>query len=154
MPGHKRYEGFMNAMHRQAIPVNEKNIHWYTTEDLEYMFKGDADSILLRRFEGCTAIICYNDQMALNMIRFMERNNIKPFEDISIIGFDNSTLSKFLDLTSVNHAKYNLGELAAESLIKQIKTGERSDIKLKAEIVERSSVRTLKDNNDIPLYKI
>ena len=84
----------------------------------------------------------------------MERNNIRPFEDISIIGFDNSTLSKFLDLTSINHAKYNLGELAAESLIKQIKTGERADIKLKAEIVERSSVRTLKGNDDYPLYKI
>ncbi len=144
MPGHKRYEGFMNAMHRYNIPIDEKNILWYTTEDLEFLFKGEADNILLKRFEGCTGIVCYNDQMALNIIRFLERNNIKPFEDVSVIGFDNSTLSKFLDLTSVEHMKYDLGALAAESLIKQIKTGEKIGAKIKPEIIERSSVKDLR----------
>ena len=81
--------------------------------------------------------------MALNMIRLFERNAIKPFEDVSIIGFDNSTLSKFLDLTSIDHMKYDLGALAAESLIKQIKTGEKVGSKIKTEIIERSSVKSL-----------
>ncbi|MCI8806332.1 MAG: substrate-binding domain-containing protein, partial [Clostridiales bacterium] len=121
-------------------------ILWYTTEDLEYLFKGDADSILLKRFEGCTAIVCYNDQMALNVIRFLERNNIKPFDDVSIIGFDNSTLSKFLDLTSIDHMKYDLGALAAEALIKQIKTGEKTGAKIKTEIIERASVKDIRKN--------
>lgn len=134
----------MNAMHRYNIPIDEKNILWYTTEDLEFLFKGEADNILLKRFEGCTGIVCYNDQMALNIIRFLERNNIKPFEDVSVIGFDNSTLSKFLDLTSVEHMKYDLGALAAESLIKQIKTGEKIGAKIKPEIIERSSVKDLR----------
>lgn len=143
IPGHKRYEGFMKAMHKHNIAVNEKSILWYTTEDLDFMFKGEADSLLVKRFESCTAIICYNDQMALSLIRFMERNNIKPFEDISVIGFDNSTLSKFLDLTSVNHAKYDLGALAAEALVKQIKTGEALGAKIKTELIERSSVKDI-----------
>lgn len=147
MPGHKRYEGFMKALHKKNITVDEKNILWYTTEDLEFLFKGDADSILLKRFEGCTGIVCYNDQMALNIIRFFERNNIKPFDDVSVIGFDNSTLSKFLDLTSVDHMKYNLGALTADALIKQIKTGEKTGLKIKTEIIERASVRDLSAKN-------
>ncbi len=146
IPGHRRYEGFMRAMHKHSIVIDEKNILWYTTEDLEYLFKGDADSILLKRFEGCTAIVCYNDQMALNVIRFLERNNIKPFDDVSIIGFDNSTLSKFLDLTSIDHMKYDLGALAAEALIKQIKTGEKTGAKIKTEIIERASVKDIRKN--------
>ena len=42
--------------------------------------------------------------------------------------------------------KYDLGALAAEALIKQIKTGEKTGAKIKTEIIERASVKDIRKN--------
>lgn len=140
--GLKRYEGYTNALLTANIPVNDHNALWYTTEDIEddifeYRFK----QIYTKRFSGCSAIICYNDNIALKIIDILKSMNIKPFEEVSIISFDNSTAAENNGLTSVGHIKSDFGSRVAECFIKQLKTGVPTNLKLKSELIIRDSVK-------------
>ena len=101
---------------------------------------------LLKRIEGCTACVCYNDQVAVEIIRVFQKNGIKVPEDLSITSIDNSNLATLSEvpLTSVELPMKLLGKTLAENLIKLIhdETFEATK-ELEATIVERDSVRKM-----------
>ena len=66
--GHRRYKGFIRAIHNKGLTLNEDAVLWYTTEDLGRIFAPEFDSVLLQRFCGCTAMLCYNDQIAIKTV--------------------------------------------------------------------------------------
>jgi GntR family transcriptional regulator of arabinose operon len=147
--GHRRYRGMEKAMQLSGISVEENSLLWYTTENLEQIFRTEYDHLLLNRFKDCTALICYNDQIALRVIRTFERNGVKIPEDISVIGFDNSELCEVspVKLTSVTHARSAMGEAAANMLLELLAQKDLSSaIKkqyLPSVMVHRNSVRNL-----------
>lgn len=145
--GLKKYEGYMNAIHSSNMQINDLYNIWFTSEDIDTLF------ILLKqsyrkRLSKCSAIICHNDEIALMLVDFLKEMDIKPFEEFSIISFDNSKISEHLHLTSVNHLKAEFGIKAAESLIKQIKIGEASSVKIKPELIVRDSVKRRSFSNN------
>jgi GntR family transcriptional regulator of arabinose operon len=147
--GHRRYRGMEKAMQLGALSLEENSLLWYTTENLEQIFRTEYDHLLLRRFNGCTALICYNDQIAMKVIRTFERNGIKIPEDISVIGFDNSELCEVspIKLTSVTHARSAMGEAAAnmimEILAQKNHSAETKKLCIPSILVPRNSVRNL-----------
>lgn len=148
--GHRRYRGMEKAMLSKGISVEENALLWYTTENLEQIFSADYDRLFLRRFQDCTALICYNDQIAVRAIRTFERNGMHIPEDISLVGFDNSELCEVspIKLTSVTHARSAMGEAAANMLLEllaqdQPSAGTRKMV-LPSVLVQRNSVRNLK----------
>ena len=72
--GLKRYEGMQNLMRQRHLALADSSILWYTTEDLPYLFTGAFDSMILSRFSGITGLVCYNDQIAVELIRFFARH--------------------------------------------------------------------------------
>ncbi|MDQ0256780.1 DNA-binding LacI/PurR family transcriptional regulator [Evansella vedderi] len=66
-----------------------------------------------------TAIFCYNDLIALDVLKVLRKLNYKVPEDISIVGYDNSHLAEAteINLTTVEHPKKELGEKAAHLLL-------------------------------------
>lgn len=148
--GLRRYRGMEKVMQSRNLPVDENAILWYTTEDVKNIFTEDYDRLFLRRFKNCTALICYNDQIAVNSIYTLERNGIHIPDDMSIVGFDNSDLCEVspVKLTSVTHARDKMGEQAANALLKLLAKGSRSELPIKnflaSTIVERNSVKTIK----------
>lgn len=140
--GQKRYEGYINALNQSHISLNDQNILWYTTESLEdEVFDLTFNQIYHKRLSNCSAIICYNDQIALRIIDLLKAMNIRPFDDVSIISFDNSKAAEAVGLTSINHLKSEFGAKAAETFVKQIKTGIATNVKLKPDLVIRDSVK-------------
>ena len=75
------------------------------------------------RLSGCTACVCYNDEVAHELTRCLLKTGKKIPEDISIIGIDNSELAKLnpVPLTSIGHPMEELGSRAAEAILRLIK---------------------------------
>ncbi len=144
--GHLRYEGCAKMMRKNNLLLPEDNIVWYTTEDIQPPFESSFEQRVLKRIEGCTALICYNDRIAFRVIDFLYRQGISVPQDISIIGFDDSDTgnNSQVGLTTFSHPKAELGEMAARQLLRMI-GGERFEatVKFKPKFVERNSVKTL-----------
>ena len=77
---------------------------------------------LLKKLNQSTAIVCYDDQIAMKLMQLLAMNNQCVPNDLSIISFNNSILSQIgiISLSTMNHPKEELGKLAAESLLKMI----------------------------------
>lgn len=152
--GHLRYAGYASELTKHKMPLQEENIIWFTTEDMDL----DDDSALAfeqrlhRRLQGCTAIICYNDQVALRVMEAMEHNDMCIPDDMSIISFDDSYLATMgkVGLTTFEHPKEELGSVAAENLLKLLRR-EHCDaaVKFKPKLIERDSVKDLTDRKSV-----
>ena len=142
-PGQLRLKGYMGEMGNANL--NNELIHtvYYSSEDEQELFSGMFDRFILNKLEGCTAVVCFNDRVAVKLIHLLERHGIKVPDDMSIIGHDGSLMSEYVTpkLTTVSHLKAELGTIAANSLIRLIKNPTYDATRIiEPEIIERDSV--------------
>lgn len=144
--GHKRYSGFIQSCIAHNANTAEKNVIWYSTADRNSMFKNSKDK-LIELIAGSTAIVCYNDKLAVNLLQFCKENGIKVPQQLSIVGIDNSKYASICDvpLTTVHHPHRVLGEAAAKMLISQIDSypSQQEDMLFVPELIVRDSVKSM-----------
>lgn len=70
-----------------------------------------------------TAIFAYNDIMAIGALRAAREMGLHVPDDVAIVGFDNIPQASFVtpQLTTVDHPKYHIGELATQLLIGRLR---------------------------------
>ncbi|MFW6007288.1 MAG: LacI family DNA-binding transcriptional regulator [Halanaerobiales bacterium] len=70
-----------------------------------------------------TAFFCHNDETAIAFIRAANNLGIKIPEEVAVVGFDNTEITKYMipSISSVDQPCSKIGEFAAELLLKQIK---------------------------------
>lgn len=91
------------------------------------------------------AVVCYNDQIAVEVIRTLREFGKKVPRDVSVTGFDNSLLAKdnHIPITTISHPQDKLGRMEAELLLRLIRgealTEEELHIRVEPEIVVRDS---------------
>ena len=85
-----------------------------------------AVSRLLDSRHRFTAVFASNDQMALGACLGLYRRGLHVPRDMSVVGFDDLPVSPFLlpPLTTVHHPAYEIGRLAASSML-QFLRGEK-----------------------------
>ncbi|MEP6630566.1 MAG: LacI family DNA-binding transcriptional regulator [Lapillicoccus sp.] len=92
---------------------------------------------------GCTAIVCGSDLMALGAVRAARSLGMQVPQDISVIGYDDSTLIAFTDppLTTVRQRVLAMGEATVQALVDEIGGNEptRSEYVFRPELVVRAS---------------
>ncbi len=117
LQGHERYSGFISSLRDLGILVPDEKVIWYTTESKEILFN-DSENIL-SRIEGATAVVCYNDEVALSLIKFLFSHDIGVPEDVAVVSFDNSKMSEIspVRISSLSHGEKNIGRIAAQKLI-------------------------------------
>lgn len=118
--GHLRYLGFVRGLENAGLPMDRRKIVWIDSEsqkDLEVW----AD-YLFQRLEGCTGLVCYNDEVAYLLSGICLKRGIRIPEDLSLISIDNSDLAAIGDvqITSFPHPMEALGRRTAENMIKLI----------------------------------
>ena len=120
--GIKRYEGLLKALKKNNLTINDTSIIWYTTEDFKYYFEGTMDHIIMDRLSEVTSVVCYNDLVAASLVRLLKRNGKSIPDDISIVSFDDSFLSKqmVLNLTSIVYPAKKVGKKAAQIILQQL----------------------------------
>ncbi len=103
------------------------------------------DHLPLARF---TALVCYNDLVAIGAMRGLRELGLRIPGDVSVVGFDDIDVASYLEvpLTTVRIPKREMGRQAAAIAIEQIQssTDTRSKrVLLDAELVVRSSTRAI-----------
>ena len=96
----------------------------------------------LRGKRSFTAVICINDMVAVGVYRGLSEAKLRIPQDVSVIGFDNTYLSEFLNppLSSINISREDLSKLAVETLLQMLEGGNISrDTKLATELILRES---------------
>ena len=108
----ERLNGFKKAVNANGI--EERILQGDFTENSGYAAAID----LIKSKKLPDAVFLSNDEMAIGMIKCFKEYEINVPEDVSIIGFDNITVSEYITpkLTTVSHPKYELGVRAAERL--------------------------------------
>jgi DNA-binding LacI/PurR family transcriptional regulator len=101
-----------------------------------------ATEHLLDLAEPPTAIIYGNDPMAIAGIGVAHERGLRLPDDLSITGFDDSELARYVfpSLTSVRTDPLSWGEAAARTLLELVATGRADDVELEpARVVTRAS---------------
>jgi DNA-binding LacI/PurR family transcriptional regulator len=93
--------------------------------------------------KGCTAIVCGSDLMALGAVRGVRAVGMRVPDDISVIGYDDSTLIAFTDppLTTIRQRVLAMGECAVQALVDEIAgmPVSRTEYVFRPELVVRGS---------------
>ena len=144
MQGQLRYSGVINALKHHDLLASERNMYWYTTEDIKLIRNGNLDTEILDRIGDATALVCYNDEMAKTLIDILYKAGKKIPDDISIISFDDLALESTIGLTTFAHPKQELGKIVAVQLLKLLDNPNfNASIKFPPKLIERDSVKTI-----------
>jgi GntR family transcriptional regulator of arabinose operon len=142
--GRDRHKGYVKALQEFGFPYDPDMVIWFHTED-RTIKPSEILKYLLEEGMEIDGIVCYNDQIALEIIKTIEKSGLSVPEDISVTGYDNSFIAEngMVKLTTIAHPQERLGAMAAELLLEKINgiPDEESRVKriLKPELVIRES---------------
>lgn len=121
LQGHQRYAGFIDAQRDLNLPLDDQKIFWYSTESKDLMNPQSPlwDSQIAPILQGCTAVVCYNDQVANPLVEYLTSRNVHIPKQMAVVSFDNSFYSSLSSrrITSLSHGQQNVGRIAAETLM-------------------------------------
>ncbi|HAS6670416.1 substrate-binding domain-containing protein [Vibrio parahaemolyticus] len=136
-----RYEGYKRAMNEAGL---EFNANWIIESDFECEGGYQAFKKMAERGKLPSSIFVSNDMMAMGVINAANELSIKVPDDLSIIGYDDIHIAKFMSpsLTTVHQPKYRLGQAAVETLVRRLddKSNEAQVVQLEPTLVVRNSV--------------
>jgi LacI family transcriptional regulator len=99
--------------------------------------------LLARKRDRPTAVFCANDMLAVGAMVSARNAGLSVPDDIAIAGFDDIPAAKLLGLTTVRQPEFDLGVLAARTLVGRLRPNglkaASQSLELKFEIMKRSS---------------
>ena len=134
LQGLERYRGYLSALYQNGAPFRETNVLWYNTEDITSLLNNQNDILdpfIRNHLSPCTAVLCYNDEIAYHLIRCLQRQNCRVPEDIAVLSFDNSYYCSLgpVPISSLGHERQELTQAAADAVI-QAAEGKQPDSRL------------------------
>jgi DNA-binding LacI/PurR family transcriptional regulator len=113
-----RRRGYRTAMRRQSLGECVRIIPGGQTEEAG----ATAARLLLAEGSLPTAIIAYNDDSALGLLDSFIRASIAVPDDVSIVGYDDSWLSRLsnINLTTVGQDAQHMANLAVDRAIARV----------------------------------
>ena len=127
------------------IAYNPDDVVWFHTEDRKVKPALMAKEMVLSG-QLPDGIVCYNDQIAVQVMEELEKLGIRIPEDISITGYDNSLYAQRGNgITTIAHPQEKLGEMAAELILEKINGVPEEESKverlIQPELIVRGSCR-------------
>lgn len=142
---HDRYTGFRQAMTSAGLEIDPMlDAYGYFT-----IAGGEqAMTALLTQKTPPTAVFAMSDEMAFGAMKALRAHGLTPGKEISLVGIDGHDMSEFLDLTTVLQPVQDLGRIAAEALVLQLRSA-RPDlapdpIRLPTQLIVRGSTSPLR----------
>lgn len=140
--GHLRYAGYVEAMLEADLMLDDKSIIWLDTEGVREL-KEEKNQII-NRIGNCTAVFCYNDEVAFLLVEICQKEGIQIPRELSMISIDNSDLAELSEIpfTSIPHPGEELGKKVASNLIEMVANSTfDGNYEFRTDIVERQSVK-------------
>jgi LacI family transcriptional regulator len=131
-----RYNGYLAAIEKYNIEFNPKFILECLNCNEEEGYKQTIE--LMQNDEKPDAIFCVNDEMAIGALSALRYLNIKVPEEVGVVGFSNSTASKYMypTLTSIEQSGEEIGKRAAALLIQTINQDEKMGATFVQSVIE------------------
>lgn len=124
--GPERYLGAFCCLRDQNVELSDRNVGWFQSTDIEGLEKRQDSRFLANyigeQLSGCTAVICYNDEIAYWLIKELSYAGIRVPRDISVVCFDNSYLSELsrVRITTLTHKPHEMGSCVAETMMQML----------------------------------
>ncbi|WP_165311608.1 substrate-binding domain-containing protein [Vibrio ziniensis] len=139
-----RYEGYKRALREAKLEINPD---WVVESDFECQGGYDSFNKLLKSGSLPSAIFVGNDMMAMGVINAANENNVSVPDDLSIIGYDDIHIAKFMSpaLTTIHQPKFRLGKSAVDTLLKKLnkQSNKPEIIQLEPTLTIRKSVKNV-----------
>ena len=148
--GHHRFSGFQKAHLEAKLQTSDSRILWFETDNMEEMLN-PTNNHISELLSQCTALVCYNDQVALQIIETAREKGIQIPDELSIVSFDDSQLAQAspIKLTTVAHPKEELGIQAANAIINMVeRTKDYYDVKISPSLIIRGSTQKMMQGRD------
>lgn len=152
--GAKKMKGYIKAHRSLQVPINPKNIITYTTEEKGTKPLNELEYKLSQSGEKPTAIVCYNDELAIQLLEVIRNKNLNIPDDMSMVGYDDSLLAAVTEvkLSTIEHPKSKMGQMAAKMILDLVKHKNESSksevdinsIELEPKLIVRNSTKELK----------
>jgi GntR family transcriptional regulator of arabinose operon len=121
-----RLQGLLEGIVQDALSLDAGWLRFFGTETRE-----SAVALYAQRLEKTgpaerpTAVFCYNDAIASDLIRHLRDFGIPVPEKISVVGFDDSSLAAaaYPMLTTVEHPKFAMGVKLADVILRMLEAG-------------------------------
>lgn len=115
-PGHDRMLGYQQALQEWGLPFHPE---WILEGDFTERSGYLATVKILTLTSRPTAIFYASDTMAIGGMQAMEEVGVKPGRDLSLIGFDDIQLARYVSpaLTTIRQNTDELGRKAAYELL-------------------------------------
>lgn len=143
--GAQRHLGYVQALKEAGMPYDPELVVWFHTEDRKQK-PGLMLKLLLEAGGSFDSVVCYNDQIAIQVIDTLKKRGLQVPEDVSVTGYDDSAIAgkEAPGLTTIAHPQERLGELAAELILEKIRKIPEEESKverlIRPELIVRESV--------------
>jgi len=132
LPSQERLDGYFEGLRRNGLPANRSLV---VQTDLSSSETEEAIRQLLSLKERPTAVIAFNDYVALEAIKFTRTKGLKINKDIFFVSYANLPVTSYLDeppIASVEQFPYQQAEKATDILFQLINAkGAREEIEKK-----------------------
>ena len=139
--GLNRHKGYVMALQEAGILYDTDLVVWFHTEDRMIHPYERIRQMVDQKIE-IHAVVCYNDQIAVQAVKALKDSGLRVPEDVSVTGYDNSYIANSggMRLTTIAHPQEQLGQMAAQLLLEIIQNGEQ-EVKKKKILIEPELVR-------------
>ncbi len=119
----QRVQGYLEAMHAASLPVDK---NWMLDVPITASGGRQAVALLGAAHPRPTAVVCYNDAVALGVLSELDTLGKRAGRDLAVVGFDDigAAAHSAPPLSTISVGPSHLGEIASRILLRRINSGE------------------------------
>jgi DNA-binding LacI/PurR family transcriptional regulator len=142
-----RLQGYRDALAEANIACCEPLVvisSGSEASDEEDVIAGQA-SLTRLLDEKATAVFCYNDMVAIGLLRACREQGVAVPGELNIVGFDDIAMANYVTpaLTTIRQPKLELGRLAASVMLELLEDQSSENHVLLPRLIERESTAAL-----------
>ncbi|KRF03631.1 GntR family transcriptional regulator [Paenibacillus sp. Soil766] len=121
LQGKYRMKGYIKALGEAKLRFHSEHVLSFDTAT-KSLLSANLEGFLNDNRDGLTALVCYNDEVGLEVVHVCRRLEISIPDELSVIGQDNSYIAKNanIKLTTLTHPQEQMGRDAADWVIKNL----------------------------------
>ena len=99
----------------------------------------------IKQLRTCTAVVCFNENIAVRLINYLFNIGMRVPEDISVVGFDGCYDSELMrvSLTTFAQDVKLIGKLSVEKILNMIAGKSEKSMDIPWKCIERESVQPI-----------
>lgn len=108
------------------------------SSDFNAEYSGEAFKELWKLENRSDAVFCFADILAIGVLAVSKELGIKIPSELAIAGFGNDDITKYVSpsITTMAQPSFEIGQLAARLILKEINTEEKDEFVFKTEIIK------------------